>query len=441
MNMYISDYQLESTDSTQHNEPTLQSTNGSQTIRYLRWAGSLLVILSAVGFMMQSHADLLPAYQYWVGLAIVLALCVGGLACNYLLKESTGARLFFALGSGFLPVQVSQVSAMLYAYVQGGQAPQPEYTWLQFTDVHPALIAADLGITAFLLLAVSYTGFSMLAKRQVKPLMQAALLGNFCLLLPIRDGYGLPAMIALLFAGLSLFERKFQNDSAMKLSEGLTARALISLPLLIIVGRALLYPFSYWLTMVVAAIIACIGIVEVKRYTQSALVIFISQCLGTLATLSIWPMTVGHFADIFHNLYSFMIPVALVLFALSTQVAYHAKAYRSIGSLLATGLAYAALFDDQAFAPLLALSTGIVLVSLGGFKYREKIPFFFGQLSFLGGVLFYCGTVVDAYSQAPWLFSIGLGLAVLMLASILEKKQQLIAKAVGNYLNELKGWG
>lgn len=439
--MYISEYNLDLNKLTQNNQPSPQPSNSGQIIRYLRWAGSLLVILSAVGFMVQSHADLLPAYRYWVGLAIVLALCIGGLVCNYLLKEATGARLFFALGAGFLPVQVSQVSAMLYAYVQGGQAPQPEYTWLQFTDVHPALIAADLGITASLLLAVSYTGFSMLAKRQVKPLMQAALLGNLCLLLPIRDGYGLPALITLLFAGLSLFERKFQNDSTMKLAEGLTARALVILPLLIIVGRTLLYPLSYWLAIVISAIIASIGIVDVKRYTQSALVIFMGQCAGTLAALSIWPMTVEHFVGISHNLYSFMIPVALMLIALSTQVTYHAKTYRTLGSIMATGLAYAALLNDQAFAPLLALSTGIALVTIGGLKYREKIPFFFGQLNFLGGVLFYCGYVVDAYSNAPWLFSIGLGLGVLMLASILEKKQQLIVKAVGNYLNELKDWG
>jgi len=150
---------------------------------------------------------------------------------------------------------------------------------------------------------------------------------------------------------------------------------------------------------------------------------------------------VEHFIGFSHNFYSLMIPVALMLFALSSRVAYHAKAYRSLGSILATGLAYAALFDDQVFAPLLALSTGIALVTIGGFKNHEKIPFFCGQLSFLGGILFYCGYVVDAYSKAPWLYSIGLGLAVLMLASILEKKHQLIVKALGNYLNELKEWG
>jgi hypothetical protein len=439
--MYSNEYSLDSTDLTNQREATVEPSNISQISRYLRWAGSLLVMLSAVGFMVQSHADLLPAYRYWVGLAIVLALCTGGLVCNYLLKEGTGARLFFALGAAFLPVQVSQVSAMLYDFAHGGQAPQPDYNWLQFADVHPALIAVDFVITAFLLVAVSYTGFSMLAKRHVKALMQAVLLGNFALLLPIRDGFALPVLIALMFAGLSVLERQFQQDDTMKLNEGLTARALISLPLLTLVGRSLLYPVTFWLAIVVAAIIAIVGIVDVKRYTQSALVIYVGQCIGTLAALSIWPVAVDHFVGISQNFYSLMVPVALVVFALSTQVAYHTKAYRSVGSLLTTGLVFAALLDDQAFAPLLALSTGIALVTIGGLKNREKTPFFCGQLSFLGGILFYCGYVVDAYSNAPWLFSIGLGLVVLMLASVLEKKHQMIVKAVGNYLDELKDWG
>lgn len=447
--MYI-DYRIDTNEITNPTAPTQtktsqtaateQAASGSQIIRYLRWAGSLLVILSAVGFMLQSHADLLPAYRYWAGLAIVLALCTGGLVCNYLLKETTGARLFFALGAAFLPVQVSQVSAMLYACIQGANAPKPDYVWLQFTDVHPALIGVDLGITALLLITVSYMSFSMLAKRQVKPLLQAALLGNLILLLPIREGYALPILIAVLFAGLHLIERKFQHDNTMKLNEGLTARALISLPLLILLGRSLLYPMSFWLAIVIAAITSTIGIVDTKRYTQSALLIYLGQWVGTLAALSIWPMAVEHFVGLSLNYYSLMIPVALLLFGLSTQVSYHAKTYRSLASLMATGLTFAALLDDQAFAPLLALSAGIALVTIGGLKNREKIPFFCGQLSVLSGILFYCGTVVDAYSNAPWLFSIGLGLAVLMLASVLEKKHQIIIKTVSAYWNEIQEW-
>jgi hypothetical protein len=227
----------------------------------------------------------------------------------------------------------------------------------------------------------------------------------------------------------------------MKLAEGATARVLASLPLLVLIGRSLLYPMSFWLALVVAAIITIAGIVDIKRYTNSALAIYLGQCLGTLAALSIWPMAVEHFVGLNTSGYSLMIPVALVMFALSTQVTYYVKAYRSVASVLTTGMVYASLLNDQVYAPLLAISAGIALVVMGGLKFREKIPFFFGQLNVLGGILFYCGYVVDAYNNAPWLFTIGLGLAVLMLASVLEKKQKIIINTVGNYWSELKEWG
>ena len=144
------------------NETEVSNSSATQDIiRYLRWAGTAMIVISAIGFMLQGHADLLPAYRYWLGLAFTFLLCLGGLICAYGLKETTGARIFFALGVAFLPVQVSQVSAMLYNFSQGDLALQLPYSWLQFEQVQPSLIAIDLAISAVLLVLVSYAGFSM----------------------------------------------------------------------------------------------------------------------------------------------------------------------------------------------------------------------------------------------------------------------------------------
>ncbi len=414
--------------------------DGRQIIRFLRWAGALLIALSATGFMLQSHADFIPAYRYWVCLAIITALCVCGLICNYLLREPTGARIFFALSAAFLPVQVSQAGAMLYAFVSGGHVLKPDFDWMRFSEVHPALIGTDILLTAIFLIAVSYTGFSMLAKRHVKVLMQAAILGNLLLLLPVRDGYSLPLLLLLLFGGLRIVEHRLSHDATMRISEGMAARILIWLPFLILTGRSLLYPLTYPLVIAIAAVIAVAGIADVKRYTRSALAIYAGQWIGTVAALSIWPLTVAHFFGDELNNVSRMIPVALMLFLLSTKVTYSAKNYRSISSVITTGLVFAALANDHSFAPLLALSSGIALIVAGGLSYREKIPFLAGNLCFLGGVLFYCGYVVNAYTAAPWVFSICLGLSVLMLASVLDKKQTLIVKTAGQYWDEVKTW-
>jgi len=45
--------------------------------------GTLQVVVSTIGFMIQGHAYLVPAYRYWVGLAFTLVLCGSGLLRAY----------------------------------------------------------------------------------------------------------------------------------------------------------------------------------------------------------------------------------------------------------------------------------------------------------------------------------------------------------------------
>jgi hypothetical protein len=412
----------------------------TQIIGYLRWAGTGLIVISAIGFMLQSRADLLPAYRYWIGLGLTLLLCAGGMICRYGLKETTGARIFFALGVAFLPVQVSQVSAMLYAFSQGSLALQLPYHWLQFGNVSPSLIAADFIITVLLLVLVGYAGFAMLARRQVKRLLQALLLGSFLLLLPVRDAYWPPVLITLLFFALRAVEQQLRQDSTLRLGEGLTARVLLSLPLLILIGRSLLHPASCLLGIVLALITAVICILDLKHYTKSASIIDAGQFVGTLAALLAWLNVTDTLLDLGYQNYGLLLPAALLLFILSVYVDRYSATYRLLGAVLACGLITGSLLDGQAFAPLLALATGLSL-SVVGLRYHEKVPFFAGHLCCLGGVLFYCGYAIDAYQQAPWLSTIGLGLAVLLAASYLEKRQQHIIRKVDAYWHELQSWG
>ncbi len=142
--MYSSDIQPDiNVKSFQDIENEKSKSITSKITTYLRWTGSILIALSAISFMLQGHEEILPAYRYWIGLGLTLLLCGGGLVCAYLFHETKGARIFFGLGTAFLPVQVSQVAAMIYAYWHGNSALQPEYSWLQFMEVSPTVITID----------------------------------------------------------------------------------------------------------------------------------------------------------------------------------------------------------------------------------------------------------------------------------------------------------
>ncbi|MGR9101189.1 MAG: hypothetical protein ACU826_11545, partial [Gammaproteobacteria bacterium] len=393
---------------------------------YLRWTGSLLVIVSAISFMIQGNVGLLPAYRYWVGLAFTLMLCGGGMICAYLFKETKGARIFFGLATVFVTVQVSQAAAMVYGYMNGEAASQPAYAWLRFMDVSPATIAVDFALTAVLLLLVGYAGFSILARRHRALLLGAYVAGNAVLMLPVRDLYWTPLMLGAMIAGLRILEQKLRCDSVMQLPEGMAARVMIWLPASILLGRSLLHPVSFAMAVVILCAAAVLLTHDIRDYVQSKFALYVCQWLGTISAVAAWMIVADRVsADSVDNALAYLLPVSVILFALSEKVEFHARLYRAIASVWAMLVTYAALQDQQYLAPVFALATGMALC-IAGLKCREKIPFFGGNFCFAGGLLFYFQYAIEFYEAAPWVSSIALGLAVLLLASYIENKQQQI---------------
>ncbi len=407
---------------------------------YLRWAGSLLIILSAISFMIQGYSEISAAYRYWVSLGLTLLLCAGGLVCAYLFHETKGARIFFGLGTAFLSVQVSQVSAMIYAYMHGDNALQPAFTSLQFSHVQPAIIAIDFLLTAVLLFLVSYASYSILARKYLKTILWASCLANLVLILPVRDVQIIPFIIAALFVFIRWVEQTLHSDSSMRLYEGLAARALMSLPLWIIIGRSLLHPPSALLLTVILAIVLVYCIYDIQRYTTSGPVIYIAQWIGTFAAIAIWGITSVEYGDITNPL--FILPLGFILFSLSAQVVYHSRLYRMLSSFIIVALNYSALAVDNdmaVIAPIAAISSGIFL-TVYGMKQREKIAFFCGNICVAGGVLYYGEYALNLYTNTPWISSIILGLVVLLLASYMENKEQQIKVKTRYYFKQLKSW-
>lgn len=438
--MYANEIQAEDkTDGFEKHNMQESKSLTSKLTTYLRWIGSVLIILSAISFMFQGHEEILPAYRYWIGLGLTLLLCGGGLVCAYLFHETKGARIFFGLGTAFLPVQVSQVAAMIYAYWHGNNALQPEYNWLQFMQVSPSVIVVDFIITGLLLFLVSYASYSILARKHFKTLIWASVVGNILLILPVRDATFVPLVIAGLFLFLRKTEHFLHTDSSMRLAEGMAARALMSLPLWIMLGRSLLHPASFLLVIVVCAMLVVYCIYDIKRYTDSPAFIYVAQWIGTFAAVTIWIAVLNQFEMLGSDYLNGFLVIAIILFALSARVEYHARLYRLIASLITVAITFAAMIDQQAMAPILTIAAGILL-TLAGVQYREKLSFFMGNICVLGGLFFYWEYVINFYSNAPWISSIALGLIVILLASYLENKENKIMAKSRFYFKEIQGW-
>jgi len=317
---------------------------------------------------------------------------------------------------------------------------QPAFTSLQFNHVSPGIIAIDLILTGVLLVLVSYASYSILARKHLKTLLLASCAANMVLILPLRDAQIIPFIIAGLFIFIRHIEQNLHSDSSMQLYEGLAARALLSLPLWIIIGRSLLHPSSVLLASVILTIIVIYCIYDIKRYTSSGPIIYVAQWIGTFAAIAIWGNASIEYGDITNPL--FILPAGFILFSLSGQVTYHSRIYRFISSFIIVGLNFTALVNHQDLtyiAPIASIASGIFL-TVYGMKYREKIAFFCGNISVIAGILFYWEYAVNLYSNTPWISSIILGLLVILLASYIENKEQQIKSKTRYYFNQLKSW-
>ncbi|NOQ15089.1 MAG: hypothetical protein GQ583_11510, partial [Methyloprofundus sp.] len=200
-----------------------------------------------------------------------------------------------------------------------------------------------------------------------------------------------------------------------------------------------LHPASFLLAIVVSAILVIYCIYDIKRYTKSAFIIYIAQLVGTFAAIASWVIILAAFEVTGDNGLSALLPIAIILFALSAKVDYHARLYRFISAVITIGLSYSAMIDQQAMAPVFAIAAGILL-TVAGIKYREKIPFISGNICVTGGFLFYWEYAINFYSSAPWISSIVLGLLVILLASYIENREKQIMAKSRYYFKELKSW-
>ena len=393
--------------------------------RFLRWSGSLLIVLSA--------------YRYWVAMAFILLLTGCGLICARVFRETNGSRIFLGLATAFLPVQVSQLSAMLQSFLLGSAATMNgPLAWWQFADISPLVLLINFLLTLALLLPLSYAGFSILARKNRKQLTGAFLIGNAALLLPLRDAYLMPALIISLVFYLRWLHARIGTDSIMKLSEGLAASGITWIPVLILTGRSFLYPASFLLPVALLTFTAWWLINDVKNSTQSPLLVFTAELLGVIAAIAAWLCTAMQLLGAL-PLDLLLLPVALILLVLSERLERLASFCRAAAAIFTCGICLHAEAATLLFMPAISLMVGMLLV-VAGLRKQEKVPCITGIVCCINGILFYFQYVIHFYRASPWLSSIALGLVVLLLASYLENKEKQIVMKTRYYYDAFKAW-
>ena len=284
----------------------------------------------------------------------------------------------------------------------------------------------------------------MLARQHRASLLVGFIITNIAMVLPVREPMPITALIVAGFFLLRYRDiRLYQPDRAMRSVSGFSARLLVWIPLMIMIGRSAFYPVLDIQYAVLLSLVSWMMIKEIPRVAGKAEFIPLLQYFGMGLAIVAWCVGTG---DVIRDLpsitetYAGILPVIAFLFITSFQIQDDSPATRFVAALVAMLTVLCMLLDThQYYASLMSMGTGLVL-TVAGLYLHEKLVVSCGAISLIGGLMYYLGFLLDMYQSMPWLSAGLLGIAALLLASWIDKQQGAVLGKLGIAWNTLKNW-
>lgn len=394
----------------------------------LRFAGAGILVAALSVFLFQRWEAGNDLYRYLTLLGLSAALTAAGLLSGILLREAKGARVFLGLVLLTLPIHFTVLGGLLYSRF-GWEAVRSDYpgmvTW-QATD--PSLLLTTLVGALLVLLPVCWLAVRTFVRRHTLP-MTVALFGlSVPLLLPTRS-LTLVAPLAMLMTltVVWLELRVWRDQVALKTREGRFVRALLVLPLALLLGRGLwLYDSRLVLLPVASAAAFSLLLVMVQHLRDRP------RLAGLVARLSLVPAALigwglaGTLADagmlqLPYLASTIAAPFVAALLLLSRAVPTGGSRYRLGAALVAIAVTLAELlvFGGQAHA-LVALLVGVLTLSYG-YLMEQKLVLVGGVLAATVGLGAEVAYAVAGFDLGGWLTLAVAGTLAILSASMLER--------------------
>jgi hypothetical protein len=423
-------------------EPQAQNNLTLPTL--LRRVGAVLLIAAGATFMFEGWHTLTSMQKYLSFLIFTFILTAAGLICARRLEDEKGARTFLGLAAATLPVHFSQLGAMILAVVSGPQHSLPKAFFFEANSPLAVGLAAILGICV--VVPVAYLGFAALARTQAARLSALYALANACLLYPSRSAW----LSAILITGISFIilwndRHQFRHDLRMRTGEGMLARLLLWSPVMILAGRAMLYPVPDLLGGTLLLVVATAIFLQVPQYSNNKHFVGLAQLLT--APLFLWGWaTVGddlrhalHLNSDYTGLTTFL-PYGIIAYLLSYRLSIRGNGLRSFAAYYAMFVTFLNLvFIPEILMSVTTIVFGIALIA-AGFASREKNPLAAGILTMAIGIMYHLKSAFEFCAQSPWLSLGVIGILVLFTAAYLEKHAPRVVGRYHKFKTLVKGW-
>jgi hypothetical protein len=408
--------------------------------RLLRGSGAVLLLVSALTFLLQQWAGHDDVFKYGLLVGQTLVLVAAAFLCGIKVKESRSARTLFGLALASVPVHFAVLGGLVYS--QWGQdhlaGALPKYVVWHASS--PAVALGALAVGLVVLLPVAYVSLLALVRVEA-PRMLGLMFGlNAFLLLPVRnpDFIGVAAAAgALLLAALEA--GPFRRSITLGTFEGKLARLLLAVPPVLLLGRAafLYAPTLFFIGTCLLAIglviFALAPVLLTKLENVAAL-----RCVATLLAFSGWVTAGMQIAAAIQLPAGLVIPAcglpfAALLIGLGRHAGKDGPGYRRAAEILAfvTVMANVVLHGSIS-AALAALFLGLVLLAVGTYRKR-KLALASGAVAAITGLVV---QIQYAFGFERWMnwgsLSI-LGIALVIIAALIERHPERLAATIAAF--------
>lgn len=408
----------------------------------IRFGGAAAIVGSMFMFLVGGVDIINDQHRFYSMLFFTGLLTTAGLATSWILKEQRSSRAFFGLALISVPVNFTVLGALYYS-VFGAEAATLAYPALaKWTVPDMASLGFTTAIAIAALIPLTLLSFSIMARQSHKWLSCALLGSSILLLLPLRDSAVIVPLVAVSSLVLMWFlRRNSQGVIALKTPAGRFARALLFLPLVIMLAR------SVWLYQLdtVAALIACATLYVLLRHLSERLsadsilqnfLHIVSAATGLIVAVLLTSLS-EHYVGTGLNGGVFSLVTAILTIELQARIK-NSTLQRTLslcGSALAVTISISSvIFFSSSSVILLCVLTAVVLLSYG--LITRRIPEALCAMVLIVTItVFQLSFLVGMISAAGWWGVAGMGATAILLASILERYGTIVSLRAKQWIN------
>lgn len=400
--------------------------------RLLRYLGVLAVSSSATLALIQGVTSPISELTILGFLSFIVALLSIGIFSGTLLHEGKGGRVAVGLSLALVPPFFALLGAILLG--------DPNYA--TYWKVVPA-ISFETGliltfVSSLVVIPTTLLGFRVLHREHHKLLSALHLIGAATLLVPIRDVNVMGALVALSCAG-ALFARYIK---AVDVSEYKIAKLILWIAPIVLAIRTI-GAYSYEALAFGMVLMVCALAISsfVRVLTDDILLIkpveILSGLIGVLGALCL-TQEIAPYAS--NSLITFGSIMGLITITLAQTFSYARREVENIGLGIILSVAMLSPYSSEMILSCsvsLILGVSFILLSI---VRRSKALLIGGVCTFVISVLAMLTTIASEINFSSWLSLGVIGMVVIIISSLLEKRLPIIKARFLEGYKEISTW-